>query len=250
MFTKEQIIEDLKALGLHCGDSVIVHSSFRRIGRTDGGPTALIEALADLLLPDGALLMPNLNITREFTTADPPRFDLKGGCIKNALGIIPELFKCSHAAHFSIHPTHSMMGMGDKAADILKDHEHAGLPCGPGTPWHKNALAGGRVLLIGVDQRCNTTYHCAEEQLEDSYQLSRDAIEGIVIIDGRERVVTSRLHVWGNHPDFNVLNPELQALGYLEIGRVGNARTLCLDAGPFLGLCAEKMRHDNRYFLR
>ena len=250
MFAKEQIVGDLKALGLHRGDCAIVHSSYRSIGPVEGGPAAVVEALADVLLPEGALLMPNLNIPHEFTTADPPRFDLRGGHIKSALGIIPEIFKFGFATHFSMHPTHSLMGAGARAAGILEGHENAGLPCGTGTPWHKNALAGGRVLLIGVDQQCNTTYHCAEERLEHSYQLSRDAIEGVVIVDGRDRVVTSRLHVWGNHPNFNVLNPQLEALGHLRIGSLGDAKTLCLDAGPFLELCAEKMRHDVRYFLR
>lgn len=248
--TKKQIIAALKALGLRRGDSVVVHSSYKKIGNLDGGPRTVIDALAEVVLPDGALLLPNLNIPHEFTAANPPHFDLKRDHLKQTIGIIPELFKFEYATHFSIHPTHSMMGLGDKAGDILQGHENAGLPCGRGTPWEKNARAGGRILLIGVDQTSNTTYHCAEEQLQDSYQLSSDEIDGIVVLDGKEIPVRSRLHVWGNHPDFNVLNPELEALGYLKIAGVGQARTLCLDAGGFLDLCLEKMQEDRRYFLR
>ena len=248
--TKRRIIGDLEALGLKRGDSVVVHSSYKKIGNTEGGPRTVIEALADVLGPEGALLLPNLNIPHEFTAANPPRFDLKRDPLKQTLGIIPELFKFDFATHFSVHPSHSMMGIGRKAADILKGHEKAGLPCGPGTPWEKNALAGGRILLIGVDQKCNTTYHCAEEQIPDSYQLSMDVIEGTVLIDERKMVVPSRLHVWGNRPDFNIINPELEAMGALRIGLVGKARTLCIDARAFLDLCLAKMRQDPRYFLR
>jgi len=248
--TKRRIIGDLEALGLKRGDSVVVHSSYKAIGGVEGGPRTVIDALADVVDPEGALLLPNLNIPHEFTADDPPRFELKKGPLRQALGIIPELFKFEYATGFSIHPTHSMMGIGEKAAGILKDHEKAGLPCGPGTPWEQNALAGGRILLIGVDQRCNTTYHCAEEQIPDSYQLSADVIEGTVVIDGREVVVPSRLHVWGNRPDFNIINDELEATGSLRAGPVGGARTLCIDAGRFLDMCLEKMRQDPRYFLR
>ncbi len=248
--TVSQIVRDLKALGLSREDSVVVHSSYKSIGNVTGGPRGVIDALTEVILPDGALLLPNLNIPHEFTAENPPRFDLEKDAIKQNVGIIPELFKFQYAEHFSIHPTHSMMGTGEKAQDILKDHEKAGVPCGIGTPWEKNALSGGKVLLIGVGQNSNTTHHCPEEQIQNPYQLSSDVIDGVVVIDGKEMVVRSRLHVRGNYPDFSIINPELSARGYLKSGTVGNARTLYIEAGGFVRLCLEKMRHDGRYFLR
>ena len=59
----------------------------------------------------------------------------------------------------------------------------------------------------------------------------------------------SRLHVWGNHPDFNVINRELEELGHLMIGRVGMADTYCIDAAGFLRVALEKTRQNSRYFL-
>ena len=149
-----------------------------------------------------------------------------------------------------MHPTHSMMGIGQNAQAILSDHEKAGFPCGVGTPWEKNALSGGKVLLIGVGQKCNTTYHCPEEQIDNPYQLSSEVINGVVVSDGIETVIPSRLHVWSNHPDFSILNPELTARGYLTTGTVGKAQTLFIQAKGFVDLCLAKMRSDRLYFLR
>ena len=244
------LVDHLRALGLHTGDCVVVHSSYKAIGRCAGGPRTVIDALVEAVGPAGALLLPNLNIPHAFTAANPPRFDVKRDPLAPTIGIIPELFKGEYATHFSLHPTHSMMGIGDRAAGILSGHESAGVPCGIGTPWHRNALAGGKILLIGVDQRANTTYHCAEEQLPDSYQLTRQPIEGVVILDGRPIVVRSRLHVWDHHPDFNVINPELAARDHLRVGLVGGARTMLLDAAGFLDLCLARMAEDPRFFLR
>lgn len=249
MLAKNTIIDDLKSLGIKQGDAVVVHSSYKKIGNVDGGPVAVIDALIDTVLPEGALLFPNLNILREFTVDDPPRFDLKKCHIKN-LGIIPELFKFQYAEHFSIHPTHSMMGVGAKAYDILKGHEKAGVCCGRGTPWEKNALAGGKILLIGVDHFRNTSYHCVEEQIENTYKLSKEVVQGVVIVDDEEIVVPSRLHIWeGRAPNFNILNDELMELGYLKTGKIGMADTLCVDAGGFVKVGLEKVRLDSRYFL-
>lgn len=244
---KKDIVEDIGAFGFKCGDIVVLHSSYRKIGNVDGGPAAVIEAFMDVLLPDGALLFPNLNIPHEFTVKNPPRFDLKSGHIKD-LGIIPETFKFEYAEYFSIHTTHAMMGIGRKARDILKNHEKAGVPCGANTPWDKNARNGGKLLLIGVNQSSNTTKHCAEEQIEDSFQLSAETINGIVLIDGKETVVSSRLHRWGCSGDFNKLNPELGELGYLTWGTIGNAETMCIDARGFVELGIRKLNQDPRWF--
>lgn len=248
MRSQRDIEADLWALGLRRGDSVIVHSSFKSIGPVDGGPRAVIDALTEVLLPDGALLFPNLFIPHGFTPDAPPRFDLKGEHVKN-LGILPETFKFEYAEHFSLHPTHSLMGTGDRAALILSGHEKAGVPCGLGTPWAKNAALGGRVLLIGVDQRVNTTYHSAEEQMDEPYQLTDEVILGAVHVDGRDVVVPSRLHVWRYHPDFNILNLELEAVGLLRQGHVGEAPTLCLDASGFIDMALGKLAMNRSYFL-
>lgn len=248
-WTLQQLLLNFKEFGIKQGNSVVVHSSYKSMGNVIGGPRSIIYALREIILPDGALLFPNLNISQEFTVENPPRFDLKNDHLKETVGIIPETFKFEYAKHFSMHTTHSMMGIGEKAPFILKDHEKAGVPCGKGTPWEKNALFEGKILLIGVDQRSNTTYHCAEEQIENSYQLSSNAIDGVVVINGQEIVVRSRLHVWGNHPNFNIINPELEVLGYLKKGRVGNAPTICIEAAGFLQLCLKKLGTNKNYFL-
>ncbi|MDD2711129.1 MAG: AAC(3) family N-acetyltransferase [Verrucomicrobiae bacterium] len=240
-FTKKWLADDIRALGIGPGDAVVVHSSFKKLGTVEGGPAAFIEALAEILLPDGALLFPNLYIPHEFTAGNPPRFDLKKDSIKK-LGVIPETFKFHYAEHFSVHPTHSMMGMGRRCGEILSGHEKAGCPCGAGTPWHKNALSGGKILLAGVGQQSNTTYHTAEELMENTFKLSKDVIRGEVVFDGRTVVVPSRLHLWNvYHADFNVLNPELEEAGLLKKGLVGEAETLCLNAKGFIDLALSRL---------
>jgi aminoglycoside 3-N-acetyltransferase len=247
--TRKKIVDDLMMLGLSKGDAVVVHSSYKKIGEVEGRARGFIDALLDVVTDAGALLFPNLNIPGEFTKENPPRFDLRGDDVRKFVGVVPQVFKQECAEHFSLHPTHSMMGRGKKAPAILLDHDKAGVPCGVDTPWHKNALHGGYVLLVGVDQKCNTTHHCAEEQIEDSYQLSKDAMDGVVIIDGKEITVSSRLHVWGNHPDFNKINGELQQQGFLREGTVGDARAYLLDALGFLDACRLWLERNPRHFL-
>ena len=250
MFTKADIVRDARALGLTQGDSVVVHTAFKSIGGVDGGVHALIDALMEVILPDGALLVPNLYIPHGFSVENPPRFDLKKDPIREPyLGITPEIFKFDYAERFSIHPTHSLAGIGDKAASILKEHEKAGLPCGLGTPWYKNAEMGGKVLLIGCRQHSSTTYHTAEEQMEDPYRLTDYVVDGICVLDGQEILVPSKMHVWKYDVDFDRINDELEAAGHLVSGKIGDADTLCLRAKPFIDLGLAKLAEDRWYFL-
>ena len=249
MYTKADTVADLEALGIKRGDSVIVHTAFKSIGGMEGGVHTLINALIDVLLPEGALLFPNLYIPHGFDVESPPRFDLKKDPIREPyLGITPEIFKFNFAEHFSIHPTHSLVGIGDKAEGILKDHEKAGLPCGRGTPWLKNAEMGGKVLLIGCTQHSNTTYHTAEELMENPYRLTDDVIHGVCTLDGQEIVVPTRLHVWKYPTDFDKINDELAAAGGLVHGKIGNADTICIGAKPFVDLALERLAEDRWYF--
>jgi len=247
VYTKKDLISDFAAIGLTKGDSVIVHSSCKSIGKVEGGAETVIEALLDTIQSEGTLLFPNLNIWQEFNKDNPPCFDLRGATVRK-LGIIPEIFKFHYATHFSIHPTHSLMGRGKNAGLITPEHELAGYPCGPGTPWKKNIDLKGKILLLGVTPHSNTSYHCVEEHIKNSYRLSKEPIEGVVVVDGKEMIVRSYLHAWAPKIDFSILNKTLEEAGYLKRGRIGEAESLCISAKEFFDAGMEKVKKNPQYF--
>lgn len=61
MLTKARIKATLSSKGLKPGDHVFVHSSLRSIGPIEGGPDALIDALLEVVGPEGTLAMPAFN---------------------------------------------------------------------------------------------------------------------------------------------------------------------------------------------
>ena len=56
--TRDSLSRDLRALGVESGTAVIVHASLSQIGWVVGGARSVIEALMDVLTPDGTLVMP------------------------------------------------------------------------------------------------------------------------------------------------------------------------------------------------
>ena len=59
--TKEDLIRDLRALGVREGMKLQVHSSLSRIGWVEGGADAVLDALMTVVTPEGTLMLPSFN---------------------------------------------------------------------------------------------------------------------------------------------------------------------------------------------
>jgi aminoglycoside N3'-acetyltransferase len=57
MNTKNDLIVELKNLGLNSGDLVMLHASMRAIGKTLGGPDQIHQAVIDIIGSNGTLMM-------------------------------------------------------------------------------------------------------------------------------------------------------------------------------------------------
>src|SRR5919107_1643658 len=56
--TVRTMAADLRALGAAPGDVLLMHSSYRSLRTVAGGPQAVVQALLDVLGPDGTLVVP------------------------------------------------------------------------------------------------------------------------------------------------------------------------------------------------
>jgi aminoglycoside 3-N-acetyltransferase len=65
LITKSYLIDEFQALGMQKGDTIFVHSAYSTLGRSpggvEGGPQTVINALLELLGPEGTLIMPTFN---------------------------------------------------------------------------------------------------------------------------------------------------------------------------------------------
>src|SRR5581483_84933 len=141
------LVRDLQALGLRSGDVVMVHASFRALGLSD--PEAIIQALLAALGDRGTLLMPALSYLQQ-----PPTFHntlTTPACV----GFLPEYFRTRPGTRRSLHPTHSVCGVGARAGELLAYHYDDITPCGENSPFHKLLHCGGKILMLGCGLRPN-----------------------------------------------------------------------------------------------
>lgn len=228
--TAAELIDQLTEAGIERGDCILVHSSLSSLGWVDGGAEAVVEALLSAVGPDGTVLFPTLTGSREDSAANPPSFDVKS--TKCWTGAIPEAARHHPDAIRSLHPTHSVAAIGSLAAWFASGHELVRTPCGFGSPYDKLADVGGKIVLIGVTQSSNTSFHMAEELAGVPYAL-QDAPIDVSMTDANGAQVEmngTRLHAWGAARDYDALEPKMIDLGICQIRTVGSAEVRVIDA--------------------
>ena len=56
MFTKEDILKQLKSMNAPTDSIVLMHTSLRAVGQTEGGAQTLLDAMIEYFTKDGGLL--------------------------------------------------------------------------------------------------------------------------------------------------------------------------------------------------
>ena len=56
--TRQSLADDLRALGVVAGMTLIMHSSLKSLGWVSGGPVAVIQALMDVVTASGTIVVP------------------------------------------------------------------------------------------------------------------------------------------------------------------------------------------------
>lgn len=184
-----RIARELLALGVRPGGVLLVHSSLRALGPA-ADPETVIQGLLQALGSAGTLLMPALSYER--VTADSPVFDLLD--TPSNVGVVPEQFRRRTGTKRSLHPTHSVCGLGRHAGEILSRHYLDRTPCGDNSPFHLLPEMDGQILMLGCGLRPNTSMHAIEEMIMPPYLFGQPLTYRLRAANGREQEALYRRH--------------------------------------------------------
>lgn len=158
MHTKNSLIEDLNRTEIRKNGTLLIHSSMKAVGEVEGGGDTVLDAFIDYM-NEGLLLFPTHSWSDENLRDGIYNPKTEPACV----GILPNLFMKRAGAVRSMHPTHSVTAMGNRAqAYVLRDSEVY-------TPCPRNGCFAGlydedaQLLFLGATLKTNTFIHSIEE---------------------------------------------------------------------------------------
>jgi aminoglycoside 3-N-acetyltransferase len=232
--TVRSLAADLRALGVAAGDVVMLHSSNRSLGFVAGGTHAVVQAMLDVLGPDGTLVVP----THTPDNSDPaewrnppvpeswwpvlreqtPAFD--PSCTPSRwMGVIAETVRTWPGAQRSDHPQVSCAAVGSHAAEIVSEHPLDDAH-GERSPLGAIYRLDGKVLLLGCGYSSNTSLHLAEWRQDAP---PRGAVGASVRQPDGPGQWTTWVDVLPDEDDFERLGADFEAAGKVATGQVGSA---------------------------
>jgi aminoglycoside 3-N-acetyltransferase len=260
LVTVRSLADDLAALGLVPGSTVLVHSSLSSLGWVCGGAPALLAALERALGPAGTVVAPTFTpdlsdpagwrrppipadwwdeVRRSMPPFQPARTPSRN------MGALAELVRTQPAAVRSPHPQTSFAALGPLAGTLMREHPPSPR-LGSGSPLDAMCRAGAVVLFLGVGWSRNTSFHLAEYRAE--YPGRRWA-ERLVPLDdgtGAVRWWTCRDLVF-HEADFEPMGRAcLARMPGARTGRVGAAEAMLMPQEELVAASAEWMLAHRR----
>jgi aminoglycoside 3-N-acetyltransferase len=260
VYSRQQLTDNFRRLGITPGDTVMVHASVRSVGRIAGGPDQIHLALKDALTEAGTLMMyascpehvdevgrGNLMDVeeRELLEILPP-FDPLTARSARDNGALVELLRTYPGSKVNAHVARFVVW--GKHADHLISRQPWNYAFGRGSALERFVSLDGHILLIGCDHDTVTFLHYAEHiaDIPDKH-VARFKVP---VVENGERVWremeefdTSSRGAHANWPDrfFARLVDTYCANSGNRGGTVGDARSFLIDARRLLAFSLQMM---------
>lgn len=241
-----QFTDALDAAEVDPNGVLMVHSSFRQLGKEGYSPEDILEALKRYMA-DGTLLLPTMSW--RYVKPDKPEFDEIA--TPSNTGVLTEIFRTQYATKRSIHPTHSVAGLGKRLDEILGGHHLCVTPCAAESPFRRMLESDATILMLGIGMDCCTVLHAAEEATApDVYVKPESLTEKYVCTDrdGEKVDVMLRRHKFLPR-DYWQCQDLLHANGALSIFRLGNTIARVFRASTLFDLAVERLSANKDWLI-
>ena len=179
--TIEQLVQDIKSLGIKDGDMLFVRISYKAIGDVEGGADTVIDAILQVIGKEGTL------IASAFYDLEPSykkyfkKRVYQPGKMKLITGIIPKLMANRPNAYFSSNPVTPYVVIGAKAEEITNIHT----PETEGYYLIRYIISNynPKCLRIGGVELVGTTHLAFTEGLKATGSYQKRVSEGIYYKD-------------------------------------------------------------------
>lgn len=210
----DRVLDYLRSQGVGKGSLLVVHSSYSALESTNLTANQIIEALLDLLGPEGTLAMPAIRRFKEAPRGEELlktnlddlvcTYNVKKTMVQS--GVLPYMMLRRPDSYVSHHPLNPLVAIGPLAKEMMLHNLDGEKPSphGPNSCWKYCYDHDAFVIGLGVDlDHYNTISHVNEEAFGNwkwtDKEWYRDRRFCIIDEDGNKELVTvhERKPEWG-----------------------------------------------------
>ena len=204
--TQKDITEALKNLGVHSGETILVHSALTEVGYIEGGVNSVIYGLRNAVGKNGTILAPaftspyiyfdgRVNKSIKYRPYDTrPDGHLRDQGIYT--GILPQIMLKEPDSSRSGHSTHEWVAIGEQAKEVTSGHGFTDAPAGETSPLKKALDADGSVVFFGCGINSNTFIHYIETVADAPFL--HNAVISYIDANNKTRSAMIRQHLPGH----------------------------------------------------
>lgn len=158
MYKIEELLNEIKNMGLNGSETIMIHSSFSSVKNIEGGAKVFLNAFK-IYFKNGLLLFPSHTWGFMKNDNDVLNKNEANSCV----GYLTNVAIMDKDFIRSNHPTHSVLAYGKYAKEYIKDDDYAKTPVSPNGSFGK-LKNNGYILFIGAPLSKNTFVHSIEEE--------------------------------------------------------------------------------------
>lgn len=241
MLTKDELKEGYGKLGLCAGDVVLVHSSYKSFGEVDGGPQTVIDALLEVLGPDGTLIMPTFNFN--FNKGEP--WDVNK--TPSHMGVLTEIARTNPAAKRVFHPFYSFAILGKLKDELTRVRYKDSY--GKESIFMRLRELDAKIMIIGLSYTHSMTFfHHVEQMNGVDYRFVKAFTGQVTDETGRTYEDTFTMLVRdidkGVLTEVDPMGEVLEQRGIVKVGTIGQATVKLMKANDVFRVTSEEMKRD------
>ena len=246
MYTKRDIINGIKKLGIISNDTLLVHSSMKAIGNVEGRADAVIDAFIECL-DRGLLIFPTL--THKSVSVENPIFNPT--FTRSDVGILTNIFMKRPCVYRSLHPSHSVAAIGDNAQQFVSGEEQSVTPCPKSGCWGKLYEYNAKIMFLGCSLTRNTFLHSIEEwlnipnRLTDNSELLKVKMPDGTIVNRQMKRHNGESRSWDYYDKIEKL---MLDKNIATEGKIGDARAVICNARKMADLAVGILKDNPNYF--
>lgn len=248
-YTKEDLKNQLKEMGLNGTEAIMLHSSMKAMGDVVGGADTVVDAFMEYF-KEGLFMTPThtwKQMSEEYNVFNPKE---EPSCV----GIITNIFRQREGVVRSLHPTHSIAAYGKNAKDYIAGEENMTTPCGINGCWNRLKDINAKILLVGVNHIKNTYIHAIEEVFDVPERFTKQPVAFKVVMPEGELKTVNMYRHYNKTTEHISESFEKMGEGYLETKaarkvKLGDAESLLCDANALFEVTEKILSKELNCFI-